>query len=257
MRRILCKDSVEGIFTGVYYVYQQKYERSGIELKVSGNNENYQLFTIDEFIEPDMDWSVKVAKTVQKKFGMECYYSLLRVAFSTAEDKAEVIFRTIEYGLEQAKTGKHTWNLLNNIKVSSIARVFEINRNVKNEASRYVEFIRFQELANGILFSEIEPENYVLPLVAEHFADRLKKEHFLIYDVTRSHALVHPKQGAWEIYTNVSIDKEKLQWAEREAEIQQLWKQFFTTIAIEDRKNIELQTGLLPLKFRKYMTEFM
>lgn len=257
MQRILCEDSVEGIFTGVYYIYQQKYERSGIELKVNGNNENYQLFTIDEFIDSNMDWSVKVAKTVQKKFGMECYYSLLRVAFSTAEDKAEVIFRTIEYGFALEKAGKPHWNLLNNIKVSFIARVFEINRNVKNEASRYIEFIRFQELANGILFSEIQPESYVLPLVAEHFADRLKNEHFLIYDITRSHALVHPKQGAWEIYTNVSIDKDKLQWAQWEEEIQQLWKQFFRTIAIEDRKNVELQTGLLPLKFRKYMTEFM
>lgn len=257
MRRVLCEDSVEGIFTGIYYIYEQKYDRSCIELKIQGNNENYQLFTIDEFVPSDMQKSVKVAQTIQKKFGMECYYSILRVAFSIAEDKGEVIFRTIEFGLEQEKRGKKTCNLLNNIKNPAIAKVFEINRTVKNEANRYIEFIRFQELSNGILFTEIEPENYVLPLVAEHFADRLKNHHFLIYDKTRSDALVHPKQNQWEIYRNVSIDKEKFQFVEWEEEITRLWKCFFNAIAIKDRKNLELQNSMLPLKFRKFMTEFM
>lgn len=257
MRRILCEDSVEGIFTGIYYIYAKKYDRTCIELRIQGNNENYQLFTMDEFVASDVEKSVKVAKTVQKKFGMECYHSLLRVAFSVAEDKAEVIFRTIEFGLEQEKKGKKSWNLLNNIKNSAIARVFEINRNVKNEAGRYIEFIRFQELSNGIFFAEIEPENYVLPLVAEHFAERLKNEHFLVYDKRRRDALVHPKQSSWEIYRNVSVDKQSLQLAEWEEEIQQLWKTFFTAIAIEDRKNLNLQTSMLPLKFRKFMTEFI
>lgn len=257
MRRILCEDTVEGIFTGVYYIYLKKYERTCIELKIQGNNENYQLFTIDEFVASDVEKSVKVAKTIQRKFGMECYNSLLRVAFSVEEDKAEVIFRTIEFGLEQEKGGKKSWNLLNNIKNSAIARVFEINRTVKNEAGRYIEFIRFQELSNGVLLAEIEPENYVLPLLAEHFADRMKNEHFLIYDKTKGHALVHPSRSQWEVYQNVFIDKQTLKYAEWEEEICELWKTFFHAIAIEDRSNRDLQISMLPLKFRKFMTEFI
>ena len=36
-----------------------------------------------------------------------------------------------------------------------------------------------------------------------------------------------------------------------------LWKIFFNSIAVEERKNYKLQRGNLALHYRKYMTEFM
>lgn len=252
-KRMLCEDSIEGIFTGVYEIYEKKYDRNGIELKVSGKNENYQLFTMDETVETDMEKSVKVARTIQRNFGMETYYALLRVAFSTMEDKAQAIFETICYGLTCHKTS----NLLNDLKNPAVFRVFEINRTVKNEAGRYIEFARFEELENGVLFCQIAAEHYVLPLLADHFTDRLKNENFLIYDKNYKSALVYQKGCEWEIYQNVEIHKEQLIMAECEENIKKLWQSFFNAIAIEERKNLGLQTQMLPLKFRKFMTEFM
>lgn len=252
-RRILCEDTVEGIFTGVYEIYEKKYDKSCIELKVSGKNENYQLFTMDEVSATDMEKSIKVARTIQRNFGMESYYALLRVAFSTAEDKAQVIFKTIKYGLE----GRKTTDLLDNLQNSTIFRVFEINRMVNNEASRYVEFSRFEELENGVLFAEIAPENYVLPLLAEHFTNRLKNENFIIYDRKHKASLVYKKGKQWELFQNMELQKEKLEFAKCEENIKKLWQSFFCAISIEERRNTQLQKQLLPLKFRKFMTEFM
>ena len=44
-------------------------------------------------------------------------------------------------------------------------------------------------------------------------------------------------------------EKEEKEW-------EKLWKTFFTTIAIEQRKNPDCQRNHLPLRFRLLMTEF-
>lgn len=252
-RRILCEDTVEGIFTAIYEVYEKKYDKSCIELKIMGENENYQLFTMDETSNCDMEKSRKVARTLQNNFGMESYYALLRVALSKAEDKAQVIFETIWYGLQYRKAK----DLLYNLKHPAVFRVFEINRMVNNEAMRYMEIARFEELEQGILLAEISPDNYVLPLLAEHFTDRMKNENFVIYDRTHKAALIYKKGFQWELYQNMDLEKEKLKYAQCEEHIKALWKTFFHTITIEERANQKLQSQLIPLKFRKFMTEFM
>lgn len=253
-KRVVCEDSIEGIFSGVYYIYEKKYEKTSIELKVEGNNENYELFTIDEFVPVDMQNAVKVARTVQRRFGQEVYNSLLRVALSGEnEQKAQAIFGTIQYGI----SNNVATDLLNHLKRKEIYQVFQINRTVANEAGRYIEFIRFQELLNGVLYSKIAPENNVLPLLAEHFTDRLKNENFVIYDENRNTALVYQKKKYWEIYQNIMVEEKELQMSECEESIKKLWKTFYQSIEIEERRNLSLQRQLLPLKFRKFMTEFV
>lgn len=252
-RNIICDDSVEGIFTGVYYIYEKKYDKSCIELKIQGDNENYELFTIDEFVPTDLEKAIKVSRTVKRKFGMEVYQALLGAAFSQKEDKAQAIFGTIYYGLKATMTR----NLLNNIKNEDIFRVFELNRTVSNEANHYLDFVRFSELQNGVLYSKISPENNVLPLIAEHFTDRLKNENFVIYDVKRKASLVYHTGYPWEIYNNIEVMDETLIYAECEEVVKNLWKSFCQAISIQERCNLKLQKQNLPLKFRKFMTEFV
>ena len=168
-------------------------------------------------------------------------------------DKAQAIFGTIQYGI----SNNVATDLLNHLKKKEIFRVFQIDRTVKNEANRYIEFIRFKELVNGVLYSNIAPENDVLPLIAEHFTDRLKNENFVIYDENRKTALVYQQKKQWEIVRNILVEEEKLQMSECEENIKNLWKIFYESIAIKERCNLELQKQLLPLKFRKFMTEFV
>lgn len=252
-RTIICEDSVEGIFTGVYYIYEKKYNKSCIELKIQGNNENYELFTMEEPLTTDIEKAIKVSRTIKREFGLEVYQALIGAAFSNGEDKAQAIFGTICYGLTSHKKK----DLLNNLKNKDIFRVFELNRKVTNEANHYLDFVRFSELQNGVLYSKISPENNVLPLIAEHFADRLKNENFVIYDVKRKASLVYHSGHPWEIYKNIEIVDEKLIYADCEEVVRDLWKSFCQSISIKDRQNIELQRQNLPLKFRKFMTEFV
>ena len=113
-------------------------------------------------------------------------------------------------------------------------------------------FVRSSELKNGVLFSEIEAENQMLPLLADHFADRLPNEDFLIYDRAHDRCLLHRRQRPCVLVRDVRPDTS---FSDREEEIQRLWLGFCRSISIEARENPALQQQMLPLRFRKWMTE--
>ena len=46
-------------------------------------------------------------------------------------------------------------------------------------------------------------------------------------------------------------------FSEKEEEYQELFQFFCNRISIRERENRRLQRSMLPLRFRKYMTEFM
>ncbi|MDE6702009.1 MAG: DUF4130 domain-containing protein, partial [Acetatifactor sp.] len=45
-------------------------------------------------------------------------------------------------------------------------------------------------------------------------------------------------------------------YSAEESKYQMLFKHLCKSIAIDERRNSKLQTGMLPLRFREYMTEF-
>ena len=98
----------------------------------------------------------------------------------------------------------------------------------------------------------------MLPLLADHFADRLPNEDFLIYDRAHDSCLLHRRQRPCILVRNAGLDREEgshISFSEREEEMQQLWLGFCRSISIEARENPALQQQMLPLRFRKWMTE--
>ena len=57
-------------------------------------------------------------------------------------------------------------------------------------AEHYRGFVRFSEF-NGVLGSEIEPNNRVLSMLRHHFCSRYHNETFFIYDRTHCEALFY------------------------------------------------------------------
>ena len=120
-----------------------------------------------------------------------------------------------------------------------------------------MEFLRFQEMENGVLFSRIGPKSDVLAFLMPHFADRLPIENFLIYDEKRNLFGIHPANRQWYLLRGEEADTPlRLKYSEEELRYQELFRQFCKTITIKERKNEKLQKGMLPLRFREYMVEF-
>ena len=113
-------------------------------------------------------------------------------------------------------------------------------------------FVRFSDF-EGTLAGEIRPKNCVLPLLRPHFCDRMYNETFLLYDRTHREALVHQK-GKWAIIPMESF-KMAAPSAE-EAQYRRLWKRFYDTIEIKERRNPKLRMSNMPKRYWETMTEF-
>lgn len=249
---LICEDSLEGIFTGIYDAYLKKRPHEQIHICVGGD-ENYRLFAVYENCESDEKKAASVARTVIREFGEEAYLSICRALASQEPDKGEAVYKTIVTGFRM----KNRRQLMGNLHNPFVHRVFELARFTANEAHFHVEFLRFKELENKILYAVIGPKNNVLTFIVPHFADRLPLENFVIYDEVRNIYAMHPARGEWYlVYGEEEIRQAEYDFSEGEKKYSELFYHFFHTIAIKERRNYGLQRNMLPLRYREYMTEF-
>ena len=250
---LLCEAAPEGIFSAVYYAYEKKMNPKNTFVQLD-DIENYELFANYDYVETDLEKAKKVDRTVEKRFGYISYSYLWYALYSQSKERGNAVYHTIARGLSGAYRGE----LVNYLQDPDVLAVSKMRQNVWCEAHHYMGFVRFQELRNKILYSEIEPKNHVLPLIAGHFADRFPKENFMIKDKGRNLYVVQ-EAGKGYVFHQEDGDGPNItgnMYSEEELEIKHLFQIFHDTIAIEERTNLKLQRQLLPLRFRENMVEF-
>ena len=248
MDRVICtcEDTVDGIFTAIHKAWEIGTSKTLIEIK---GMKTMTLFADYVEVETDSEIAAKVANSVMRKISPEAYYYVYRSALSDNEDKAQLIYEFLQ------KAFRIGPDIVNHLKDDSVMKVFEMTRKVGNEAHRYLGFVRFFELENGVLASKFNPLANVITIVADHFADRMHNENWIILDTNRNLAAVH-RAGYGYVLTQDINEKtldEFSRKSENEEKFQALWQKFFDTIAIEERKNNKLQQQMMPLRYRKYM----
>jgi probable DNA metabolism protein len=237
----------DGSFEGMLCcVYNSYYNKENV-CKIVNENENFQASLFDaKGIYTDKTQAEKVYKSIREKISIEAEELVTTAFLSCVEDKEMMILNFLRAGY---KIGRKINSML---VLDEVAKINKAVRNLTMEAHKYKGFIRFS-IAGKILFSTIEPNNNVLPLLAEHFTDRYMNENFIIYDKKRSIALVYrPRE-----YVIVPIEEWQLPEVDKtEIEYRNLWKRFYDTIAIEDRYNPKCRMNLMPKRYWKHMTEF-
>lgn len=141
---------------------------------------------------------------------------------------------------------------LRNISDETLHPVFAAVRHLHGEAHLLKGFVRFSELG-GVLGSEIEPKNRVLPLLRSHFCARYQGETFFIYDRTHKEALFY---AAGRAVIRPLDDFQMAPPDETEAHYRVLWKRFYDTIAIKERENPRCRMTNMPKRYWHTMTEF-
>lgn len=110
-------------------------------------------------------------------------------AFLTCLEEREIhIWRFLEYGFRR---GSSVTADLGDDRVDVLRRAVQ---HLEEEAHKYTGFVRFSD-QGGVLVSEIQPKNRVLPLLRVHFTQRLNTEAFVIFDRTHREGLVHRADG--------------------------------------------------------------
>lgn len=249
---LICEDSLEGVFSGIYQAYAGGHNKTEIKLQI-GEQGNYELFAEYVTIETDSSKAGKVAATIHREFGADTYLRLCRALATEFEEKGNAVYHAVEAGLKM----QNKRNILGNLTNPFIHKVFEMDRYAQNEIHHLQGFLRFQELKEGILFARIGPKNNILTFLTPHFSDRLPLENFMIYDDQRDLLMIHPAGKESFLASGDYLDEEKIvDFSGKELEYQELFKCFCHNIGIKERKNLRLQRQMLPLRFQEYMVEF-
>ena len=120
------------------------------------------------------------------------------------------------------------------------------------ECHRFEGFIRFNYIDEKFLYSSIEPDNDILELLGDHFKNRFSREYFIIHDISREKALIY-NGISYEIIVMDKDTYEKLK--SHDDEYANLWKAYFKSTTIEERKNLKLQCRMMPKRYWKHILE--
>lgn len=260
MHILICANSIDGILSGIYRAYESRLGHNNIQLTTRDRMGTYELFCDYEEVPVHSQHVQKVTNTLRRELGEEAFIILCEAmnAWESPKEmekemsKAEAVYKTVVLGLARKEGGR----ILNYLGEPCINRVFQLSRSTRMEAHHLMGFLRFCELDNGILLSEIHPKNDVLPILAEHFCDRLPMEHFIIYDDNRKIAAFHKSQSHYILADIPEADREFMKrYSQKEKEYRALWMEFFNSIAIEARKNPHLQSHNIPKRFWKDTVE--
>lgn len=245
-----CANTFEAMMTCIYEAWASRLGHANVKLLLEPVIEP-ELFAEYRHVEPDTEKTEKVVRSIQKKISIHAYHCVYAAALSFRKDKLDIIYRFLIYGFH---FGRKSVDMLG---IPEVAALFELNRKVQNEAHFFREFTRFAFIPPAIYFAVIEPKCDVLTILAPNFVDRMPSESFVIADKNRLLAAVHPADEDYYLTPLSPEEFLRMEEAQKSSDpYVSLWKSFFQAIGIRHRKNEKCQRTMLPLWYRKHMTEF-
>ena len=209
---------------------------------------NCEFGLFDAVEEPLLPEKEETINYIIKNIGYNNFNVIFRLYLSVFKDKELVIFYYCLYSLKYKETTKF---MRNN---KWINEALKQSSYVSRENHKFKGFTRFKKMNNEIYYAEINPTNNILPLLSNHFKDRLKGEYWIIKDVNRNLYSLYDKKN----FIIVSEDEFKINdfnLSNDEDKFLSLWKEFYDTVGIKARKNDRCRMNFMPKKYWKYIVE--
>lgn len=239
---IYCYD---GSFEGLLCCVFESFCRHELPDGVVSEEDSQLTFSDILHIDTDHEKAGRVANAIPKKISPQAA-DLIRTAFLTcAENKDLLILTYLQKGF---RVGKAIDSMLADDTVNALNKAV---LHCTNEAHKLKGFLRFSDF-DGYLAAVIEPKNKVIPLIAGHFADRMRNENFLIYDKTHRMAAIY---YAYKMEFAEDIDFEMPPASTEEERYRELWRGFYKTIGIAERENPRCRMNMMPKRYWNNMTE--
>ena len=241
---VLFDGSLEGFLCILHAYYYE-----GVTPIIIHEEDHHQptLDAEEYYVVTDYDQAVRVQQGIRKKISSLAEHHIANAFLADGDDRYMAMFRYLVLGFKVGAI------VDNHLQQDCVLRVHKLSRYVGREAHLLTGFCRFAETQGQIYYCSVEPKNYVLPILAQHFSDRMMNQAWIIHDKRRGKAAVY--NG--ETYVIADVPRSaQVMYSENEAQIQDLWRTFFNSVNIKERKNPKVQRNLLPLYFRKSMTEF-
>ncbi len=245
----LCSEEIDSIWSGIYDAGVSKIPKNNLRIEVGGFDQ--ELFAEYRNVESSK-WKVDtVMKNIYHTLSYRIYDFVTLASLSQDPLRADKIYRFL-YLAYRSKG-----DILNQLHVKEVGELYYLNRNYNRELHHLQGFTRFDTLNNGILYGKISPKNDILPILYYHFIDRMPCENWILHDEKRKKAVVYHKNNGLAMVS--SQEETWLKELSEKVDNQQydkLWKVFHHSISIKERENRVLQRNLVPIHYRKNMTEW-
>lgn len=243
MNTYIYDGSFDGLLTSIYEAYYRDEKPQEI---VTEEDFQHNMFTNPIYITTDLQKAEKVYNAIRDKISNTALENVFYVFLSELEERGNWIYHYLRLGW------KIGWKIDYYLSDNRVLSVHNIADKVKRERHRMLGLIRFRQLRNGLYYAPIETDYNIVGLVAPHFSKRMADQDWMIHDVKRNLAAIFNQQE-WVITSVESM--QELPVTDQELLYQQLWKNYFENIAIEDRKNSQLQKRNMPARYWKFLTE--
>lgn len=241
MQTLIYDGTINGFLSCVYYCYYQK-----VNPKLITSNNQIQL-GFDTFIKNIATEKIKAEKVKKSiiKHG-ESFFNI-DCAFSYNNEFKDIII--LNYLKLLFKFKAAIKNMLNNEDV--IAFNNACNK-VMFESHKMKGFLRFNETVDGIYYAKIEPDNNIVKFIMPHFIARYNNQKFLIHDIRRNIIGIYDTVKSVVFQNNSKLN---IYLSEDEEYIQRLFKNYYKTITITERKNKKLMLGFMAKRYHKHLIE--
>ncbi len=227
-----------GLLNLINYIMRNRIEPLNIK------DLNYSPTLLEDTIYPKLGCDEALCDRIINKIGNYAFSITFFVFLSNEKDKELLIYKFLNESLKYKKEICFMRN------IDSVSKCLKIVKYVKSEAHRLKGFVRFKELKSGILYSEIEPENNIIVMLSNHFKNRLKNERWIIKDNKRNIISIYNGKN-YCVVDNVDFNID----LDTTDDFEDMWKVFYKTIGIKERKNDRCRMNFMPKKYWKYMLE--
>lgn len=243
--------SYDGLLSAIFETYRLKANPLQIVPKEQWHG---SLFEEAVFVPTKTDWAKRVEAGIRKKCSKATTRLLYRCFLSEQENISNLIYNFIK------KAVASKLDITQNYADDTVLQLHQINKKIGREVHRMHAFVRFQCTSDDIYYSVIEPDFNVIPLLTDHFEKRYPAQKWLIYDSQRHYGLFYNQQQTdyitFEDDHRLSfrqLDKKSL--SETEPDFQIMWKSYFDSVNIPERKNLKLHLQHVPRRYWKYLSE--
>lgn len=244
--------SFDGLLSCIYRHYYQE-KADGIYQR-----DFYQpcLTNRSTIVPANPDHAARVYKAIEEKISEASLLQVYRTFLSAYPDKENIILNYLRMGFRLgAKVDYYHSH-------PQVHPLHKIARRVGREVERILGLLRFAD--NGqFLYAALSPDHDILTLIADHFADRMANERWIIHDRKRSLAVIYDGKNGHAKGTGtrcrwylISLDHEPQFSLPEEDRYQELWRLYFSEIGIDSRRNLRLQAQFVPQRYRQHLVEF-
>lgn len=237
----------DGTFDGFLTIVFNSYSNKTLPQKIF-SEADYAPNFLDKtlYIPTDFEKSKRVFTGIEKNIGYDALYNAYYAFLSNEKEKEMYLLKYVCDGFDIGP------KINNRITISYVFKVINMKKRALCECHRLKGLLRFQEVGKNLYYASIHPDNNIIEPLGHHFIKRLPTQNFVIHDKIRNICLLYNGKE-YQIIDSTNIKIPDI--SEEEIKYQELWRLFFKTIAISERKNPRCQMQYMPKKYWKDMIE--